>query len=72
MVSWSQAASGPKQRACDAFSAALATHGVTLGGEAFLLGLGAPCLGFRVRVKVRPNPNPYPNPNPNPNPNLLP
>eukprot|EP00964_Phaeocystis_antarctica_P084425 scaffold53150_cov34-Phaeocystis_antarctica.AAC.1 len=53
MVSWSQAASGPKQRACDAFSAALATHGVTLGGEAFLLGLGAPC---------NPNPNPDPDP----------
>ena len=41
MVSWSQAASG--ERACDAFSAALAAHGVALGGEAFLHGLGALC-----------------------------
>ena len=41
MVSWSQAASG--ERACDAFSAALAAHGVALDGRAFLHGLGALC-----------------------------
>ena len=41
MVSWSRVASG--ERACAAFSAALAAHGVALRGDELLLGLGALC-----------------------------